>query len=359
MPIGRWFSTIVAILVAILAIEGEACAQIASGNSYAITGIDVDVSAADAIKAREQGIQEAKRRASRMLVDRLVAAEDRGRVPPLDDARLDGMVRGVEFIRERSAPNRYIATLNVVFAADLAKAWLADSGVKVAETVARLALVIPLWKSSAGVEGLDDRNAWREAWRGLDTAGSAVPVTLVRGDSVDQSALSSEEAYVGDVAALSRLNERYRSPTIIVAIVDGDRAGGALTVGGVRYDMRTGARSVIAPVPVEGAAQLGEAARKMHARLDEDWRSIAVVRRDSQDALDVVVPLRALGDWVQVRQRLGAIPAVKNVAVRSLESDRAELRLEYFGTTEELQRTLAQAGLKLDKDADQWRLQPR
>ncbi|HEX9555483.1 MAG TPA: hypothetical protein VF991_03245, partial [Reyranella sp.] len=64
-------------------------------------------------------------------------------------------------------------------------------------------------------------------------------------------------------------------------------------------------------------------------------------------------------DWVQVRQRLGSVPAVKNVAVRNLESDRAELRLEYFGTTDELQRTLALAGLTLDKDADKWRLQAR
>ena len=359
MPIGRWFSTIVPILLATLAVCGGVAAQVVGGNSYAITGIDVDVNAADAVKARQQGIQEAKRRASRMLVDRLVAAEDRGRVPPLDDARLDGMVRGVEFARERSAPNRYIATLNVVFAADQAKAWLRDSGVKVVETVARPALVIPLWKGKAGVEPLDDRNAWREAWRTLDTSASTVPVTVVRADPIDQNALSGEQAYVGDVAALSRLNERYRAPTIIVAIVEGDKETGALSVGGIRYDTQTGARSEIARVPVEGAAQLGEAAKKMHARVDEDWRSIAVVHRDSQDSLDVVVPIQALGDWVQVRQRLGAVPAVKSVVVRSLESDRAELRLEYYGTADELRRTLAQAGLRLEKDADQWRLQPR
>jgi hypothetical protein len=359
MPIGRWFSTIVAILLATLAVCGSVAAQGGGGNSYAITGIDVDVNATDAVKAREQGIQEAKRRASRMLVDRLVAAEDRGRVPSLDDARLDGMVRGVEFVRERSAPNRYIATLNVVFAADMAKAWLADSGVKVVETVARPALLIPLWKGKAGVEPLDDRNAWREAWRSLDTAGSAVPVTVIRADPVDQNLLTSEQAYVGDVAALSRLNERYRAPTIIVAIVEGDKDSGALSVGGIRYDTQTGARSEIAKVPVEGAGQLAEAAKKVHARVNDEWRSIAVVRRDSQDAIDVVVPIRALGDWVQVRQRLGGVPAVKSVVVRSLESDRAELHLEYYGTADELQRTLAQAGLRLDKEADQWRLQPR
>ena len=359
MPIGLRFSTIAAILLMALGVQGDAVAQVSGSNSYTIGGIDVDASGADAIKAREQGIQEAKRKAVRQLVDRLVAAEDRGRVPPLDDARLNDMVRGVEFVRERSVPNRYIATLNVVFAADQAKAWLAASGARIVETVARPALVIPLWKGPAGLEPLDSLNVWREGWRTLDTVGSAVPVTVLRGDQIDQNALTAEEAYVGDVAALARLNERYRAPTIVVAIVEGDKDAGSLTVGGVHYDMQTGARSEIAKTTVDGAGQLAEAAKKVHTQLDEQWRNIAVVHRDSQDALDVTVPIQALGDWVQVRQRLGAVPAVKNVTVRSLEADRAELHLEYFGTSEELQRVLAQAGLRLEQDAGQWRLQAR
>jgi hypothetical protein len=359
MPPGRWFSTIVVILLGFVAAGTDAIAQISSGNTYTIGGIDVDVTGADAIKAREQGIREARSRAAKMLVERMVAPEDRSKVPPLDGAELDGMVRGVEFARERSAGNRYIATLGIVFAADPVKAWLAKGGISLSETVARQALVIPLWKGKNGVEALDDRNPWRDAWRALDTSGSAVPVTVVRGDQPDQGAVSVEEAYVGDVSALSRLNERYRAPTIIVAIVEGDKGAGPLTVSGLRYDAQTGARSEIAKVTVADAGQLGDAAKKMHARLDEDWRGMAVVRRDSQAALDVVVPIRALADWVQVRQRLGAVPAIKNVFVRSLESDRAEVRLEYFGTPEQLQRTLAQAGLQLNKEADQWRLQAR
>lgn len=358
MPIGRWFSTIAVVLLTALA-AGAALAQMPAGNSYTVTGVDVDATGADAVKARDQGIRDARRRAISMLVERTVAAEDRGRVPPIDDARLEGMIRGVEFVRERSVPGRYIATLNVVFAAEPVKAWLGEGGIRVAETVARPALVIPLWKGKSGVEPLDDRNAWRDAWRVLDSAGSAVPVTVVRGDQADQNAMSVEEAYVGDISALSRLNERYRAPTVIVAIVEGDKDSGALTTGGIRYDTQTGARSELPKVPVADAAQLPAAAKQIHAKLDEEWRGMATVRRDSQDAIDVVVPIRALGDWVQVRQRLGAVPAVKSVAVRNLESDRAELRLEYFGSTDELQRTLAQAGLTLARDADQWRLQPR
>jgi len=357
MPPVRWFSTIVVALLAVLAAGDGVRAQ--GSNAYTVAGVDVDVTAADAVQARQQGIAEARRKAAKMLVERMVAPEDRARVSTPGDAALEGMVRGVEFVRERSAPGRYIATLNVVFQPDSVKSWLGGAGVKIAETVSRPALVIPLWKGKAGVEPLDDRNVWREAWRTLDTSGSAVPVTLVRGDQLDQNAVTAEELYVGDVSALARLNERYRAPTIIVAVVEGDKDTGPFTVGGLRYDTQTGARSEIPKTTLPDAGQLAEAAKQIHAKLDEQWRGVATVRRDSQDSIDVYVPIRALGDWVQVRQRLGGVPAVKGVVVRNLESDRAELRLEYFGTTDELQRTLATAGLTLDKESDKWRLQVR
>ncbi len=357
MPPVRWFSTIATFLMATLCLCGGAFAQ--AGNTYTVTGVDVDVTAPDAVQARQQGIAEARRKAAKMLVDRVVAPEDRARVTIPSDANLEGMVRGIEFVRERSAPGRYIGTLNVVFQPDPVKAWLGQSGVRIAETVSRSALVAPLWKGKAGVEPLDDRNAWREAWRTLDTAGSTVPVTVLRGDQLDQNAVTAEQLYVGDVSALARLNERYRAPTIVVAIVEGDKDGGPLTVGGLRYDAQTGARSEIPRTTVSDTGQLAGAAKEVHQKLDEQWRSVATVRRDSQDTIDVYVPIRALGDWVQVRQRLGGVPALKSVVVRQLESDRAELRLEYFGTTDELQRTLASAGLALDREADKWRLQIR
>lgn len=362
MPTARWFSSrLSTILVAALAVfVGGAQAQVTTaGNTFTITGIDVDVTGPDAIKAREQGIREAQGKAVKLLIDRMVAPEDRAKVPPLAAGQLDTMVRGVEFANERTAPNRYIATLSVVFAADPVKAWLSQGGISVVETVARAALVIPLWKGRNGVEPLDDRNPWRDAWTKLDTTASAVPVRVVRGDQIDQDAVGVEELFVGDVSALARLNERYNAPTVIVATVEGSRDGGPLSIGGIRYDAQTGARSEIGRQSVAGVAQLDDAAKQMHARLEQAWRSVAMVRRDSQDTIDVVVPIRTLGDWVQVRQRLGSVPAIKNITVKTLESDRADLKLEYFGSTEDLQKTLTQVGLSLVKEADQWRLQAR
>jgi len=360
MPSARIFSTILIVLLALapFTVPLSVRAQVASGNTYTIGGVDVDVTGPDAVQARQQAIREARQKAVKLLVERMVPAEDRAKVPPVGDQRLDSMVRGVEFESERTAGNRYIGRLGVVFSAEPVKQWLGEAGISIAETVARAALVVPLWKGKDGLQQLDERNAWRDAWSGLDTLGTSVPVTMVRGDQLDQDAMTVEQAYVGDVTALARLNERYHAPTVIVAIAEGDKDG-PIKLSGVRYDMQTGARSELLSLTVPDAGQLADAAKKIHAKLDEDWRGLATVRRDQQAGLDVVVPIRALSDWVQVRQRLGGIPAIKTVSVRSLEADRAELHLDYYGNEEQLQKVLGQAGLQLDKDADKWRLQAR
>ncbi len=63
-------------------------------------------------------------------------------------------------------------------------------------------------------------------------------MTVLRGDQLDQNAVTAEELYVGDCFGASpAFNERYRAPTIVVA----DRRGQqgwrtSIAVGGLRYD---------------------------------------------------------------------------------------------------------------------------
>src|SRR5262249_12633642 len=105
MPPARWFSTIVLALVAALSVSDGAQAQ-GGGNPYTVTGVDVDVTAPDALQARQQGMAEARRKAARMLIDQLVAPEERARIAVPDDARLESMVRGIEFVRERPSDRK-------------------------------------------------------------------------------------------------------------------------------------------------------------------------------------------------------------------------------------------------------------
>src|ERR1044071_4156483 len=99
MPSSRWSSALLVMLLSIAtlaAVKDGALAQ-APRNSYTIGGVDVDASGTDAIQARQQGIRQAPPQTVKLLIERMVAPEDRSRVPPLDPSRLDGMIRGVEF----------------------------------------------------------------------------------------------------------------------------------------------------------------------------------------------------------------------------------------------------------------------
>src|SRR5580698_6213389 len=91
----RWLSTAVVALLLALAAGSAAHAQ-GGNNAYTVTDVDVDVNGADALQARQQGLGEARRKAAKMLADRLLSPEDRARVQIPDDARLEGMVRGIE-----------------------------------------------------------------------------------------------------------------------------------------------------------------------------------------------------------------------------------------------------------------------
>ena len=74
----RWLSPILVVLAAVLSVAGNAQGQ--GTNTYTVTGVEVDAGGADAVQARQQGLAEARRKAARMLIERLVAPEDRAKV---------------------------------------------------------------------------------------------------------------------------------------------------------------------------------------------------------------------------------------------------------------------------------------
>src|ERR1700739_1455475 len=119
MPSARIFSTILIVLTALAPWSAEA--QVSNGNTFTIGGIEEDVNGPDAVQARQTAIREARQKAVQLLVERMVGAAERARVRPVSAARLDSMVRGVEFARERPAGPRYSATIGVVFGAEPVK----------------------------------------------------------------------------------------------------------------------------------------------------------------------------------------------------------------------------------------------
>lgn len=319
---------------------------------FSVGGVLIEATGRDPIKARDSALLDGEKKAFELLLRRLVAEADLGRLPPVEPGQLEAMVSGFEFENERTSANRYVATLRVAFVPDQIRGYLRAAGVGFVDRMATPMLVVPLVRSKVGVSPLDERTDWREAWTRVAAIDGIVPTSVIRGDKPDQDLLSAEQAFVGDTAAIARLAERYNARRVLVVIATGE-AEGPYTLSAAMHDLTIGERFDQPPVANVAANKLLEAAVRQRTRIEEEYKAIAAVSRDWANAVEAVVPIRALEDWIRVRKRLSNSPIIRRVDVRALEPERAYVRIEHFGSREQLDRALAQLKLGLREQGGQ------
>jgi hypothetical protein len=160
-----------------------------SSSTFEVTGIDVDVTAADPEKAREEGWREAQERGWKALWAK-TNARPIAEAPSLPDATLNGMVAGIIIEQEQIGPKRYIATLGVLFDRARAGALLGVGGI-----VRRSApmLVVPVMWTGGGFTSFEYRNEWQKAWARFRTGNSPVDYVRPTGSGIDPLLLNAAQ----------------------------------------------------------------------------------------------------------------------------------------------------------------------
>ena len=152
-----------------------------SASTFEITGVEVDVSADTADKAREEGWRQAQQKGWKALW-----AKTNGRpieeAPGLTDSALNGMVAGIVVEHEQIGPKRYIATLGILFDRARTGQLLGVSG-----SVRRSApvLVIPVMLTGSSFQTFESRNEWQRAWARYRTGNSPVDYVRPTGSGID------------------------------------------------------------------------------------------------------------------------------------------------------------------------------
>ncbi|MBD3728834.1 MAG: heavy-metal-associated domain-containing protein [Sphingomonadales bacterium] len=165
-------AAIVAVLCAVLAarvlvaqVEGDrGIAPVAASRDIDVGGIDVDVTAENAIAAQEKGWREAQRKAWAKLGG-----------PSLPDSRIESMVSAVVIEHEQIGPRRYIARLGVIFDRARAGSVLGAAG---ARTRSAPMLLVPVTVSGGASTVYQVRNPWQAAWAEFQSGAS--PIDYVR-----------------------------------------------------------------------------------------------------------------------------------------------------------------------------------
>ncbi len=355
MPIRTLFG---ALFVGFLFFALSAAVASGTGNArsdvFTVKGIEVDVTADTAATAREAAHAEGHGLAMQKLLIRLLPREEYARVREFELPEIVEYVRDFEVDNERTSDVRYLARLTFRFKADAIRTLLRGEGLLFAETQSKPVLVLAVYGPADEALLWEDGNPWARAWALRKRGEWLVPLQVPLGDLGDIASVDASQALSGDRVRLAALAKRYGTEDVLVtqAVLSGDAETGLATlqVGSSRIGTQQ-LQTMLASYAQEPGETLEglltRAADEIDADVQEAWKQRNLLRPGSQRRIVVSVPIAGLGDWLEVKRRLGGVAAVQKNEVTLISRKRTEVDLTFVGDEQQLILALAQRDLSL------------
>ncbi len=331
-----------------------------SAHPYSAT-VKVDATAENAVAARTQARLDGQRRALDKVVENLSGSTDLSKLPKLSDPAITDMVKNFEVANEKMSAVRYLADYTFNFRAAKIRQLMRSAGIAIAQPPSKPVVVVPVFEDGGNGVLWDDPNPWRQAWAQLPPTPGPTHLSLPLGGLGDVDAINAEQARDGDPQALTQIAQRNGGDEALVAMATAQRQDGQLTGLDIALKRYRGGQLVnsqhmtIAANPGESPDALMQRAAGAAADAIEHGVPPTINKVAS---LDAIVPIASLGDWVEMQQRLAAVPAIRRVDLLSLNRARAKIEITYVGGPDQLKSSLAEANLNLDGGDPEWRLSP-
>lgn len=357
-PAAPWLALAGLLLLVLVALGRPA----AAADLYRAELVPVDVTAADAVAARAQAIEQAELEGLREVLSRLSLPDTP--LPNVSPGELDRLVRSYEIAEEQVSATRYIAKLNINYDPAGVERLLGRGGTAaVMPRSAEPVLIVPATRRG-GRWALWDEGPWPAAWSSRTARAGLLDILLPLGDAEDVASFPPEALSAGSYPGLDTLAARYGAVTAYVAALD--LPEGEIVPGeAVRVEL-LGPAIETAPAPIATATAAGADLAGMLApvveatvaALELGWKRDRLARASQTGSITVEVPLADLSAWVQIRRDLESLPVLRRLRIDSLGRARASLTLDYMGETRDLENALMRVGLALSQENDRWRLLP-
>ncbi len=183
-----------------------------TADTYRISGIMVDVRAANGEQARSGAFVEAQRKAWPLLWARQSGGAP-GEAPKLGDSVLNTLVRGIDIEQEYNVSSRYVARLAVAFNPQKAARYFGavDGAKRSAPT-----LLLTMLQDGGVVLGDTRESPWYRAWSRFSSSASLGNYVRPPGDLTDSILLNGHRALRGQPDLLQKILVRYQAADIVV-----------------------------------------------------------------------------------------------------------------------------------------------
>lgn len=355
----------------------------AADDRYTIENVEVDVTAANAVQAREKALEEAQMKAYRMLAEKAYGAEAMANFQDPDPLLVSAMVQDFEVTNEQISKVRYKGVFTVRFRPNAVRQYLpandyAAGTEDITAPAAAPTLILPYFQAGQRTVLWDEANTWLKAWAAEGaTATEDKNLIVPIGDLLDVSQMPDDKALTYDSKMLSQMMGRYgaREAAILIGILKDDEMEISIYQAlptGPQYAQTLVIQRMASEEPAALQARAADRLRKVMAG---QWKyspaapaPAAVTDAPPAQETDVLPPTLNAGpmqtfqgrvvfttvqEWVRLKNQMERAPGVQAVMVRGLKPREAQVDVNFAGDAVQLATALQQAGVVMRTPVNQ------
>jgi hypothetical protein len=366
----------------------------AQDASFTVEGVEVDVTADNAVNAREQAFDAAQIKAYEMLAQRRLPPEQYEGFTTPDLNTISALVKDYEVTNEKLSAVRYVGTYTIRFrphtlgsasAPGMAgqPGTAAQPGMPGTQTPpagayqpaaqptgAPQILVLPVIQRD-GRNYLWSTGPYREAWSTALAHEEGGRFILPQGDAQDRAAIRDDEVLNYDPARFSRMTGRYQVPSAAMVVVNPQAESDGQPAADVRV-FRAGPQGPRLVKAMMVPAYAGEMPEELFTRVVA--QALMVLKNQPlpqirtattpppenipdepvtgpSSTLTAQLNFNSVREWVDFKRAIENASGVSSVMVKSMSARQALVDVRYQGDINSLSSRLRQVNVNLNTPA--------
>lgn len=322
------------------------------GDPFSVT-VPVDASGPSASVAQTAAINGGQAKAWEELSHRLVAQKDAAKLPKLDQAGLQRLIRGFTAANEKRSTTRYIARVTYIFNPGAVRHLLRVSGIGLTDQGVGTAILVVALSPTYGAH-----QPWAQAWAQSKLSAAQYPLVSPIGDDVDQSALG--QLHFGDASwgAIEPVASRVHAGEAV--LVQATNPGASqmtvhirrLGAGGRNFTVPDVTIQIPSGTPPQRAYAL--AVDQAGAAIEDAWKTRTTVDFGRKAKLTADARIASLDQWTDLLTRLSGLSLVSDVSVQAMNIGEGRVAITYSGTPDQLRDAAAQSNMSLANRDGLW-----
>ena len=221
-------------------------------------------------------------------------------------------------------------------------------------------LLLPVWKDPDGASAWLKNKSWIAGWHdAVDEYRGLVSLRLLPRSLTNERRFRGADLLASDPIKLAAAARIAKTEQVMVAAAKLDYEGSIRIVDvEARLFDKTGQpittilrQSDIIPSKTD-VEPLDAIRQNILERIEGSWRNANLINSDKAGYLLVDVPVKTVKQWSDRLAALRKVAVIKNVIVRTLDSDGGSVLLALVGSREALQNALASHDLALVDNGD-------